>query len=90
MVDKAAIFGAGTLISISAPTSHAIARATKHGLTLVSIARRDGAVVFTDQLAPDHAEHSTPYRAQVRTPLQPSLSIDVGHFISDRGSANGT
>ena len=47
MVEKAAIFGAGTLISISAPTSHAIARATKHGLTLVSIARRDGAVVFT-------------------------------------------
>jgi FdhD protein len=51
MVEKAAIFGAGTLISISAPTSHAISRANKHGLTLVSIARRDGAVVFTGQLA---------------------------------------
>jgi FdhD protein len=51
MVEKAAIFGAGTLISISAPTSYAIARANKCGLTLVSIARRDGAVVFTGQLA---------------------------------------
>jgi FdhD protein len=51
MVEKAAIFGAGTLVSISAPTSYAIARANKHGLTLVSIARRDGAVVFTGQLA---------------------------------------
>lgn len=52
MVEKTAMFGTGTLVSISAPTSYAIARANALGLTLVSIARRDGAVVFTGQLAP--------------------------------------
>lgn len=60
MVEKAASFGAGTLVSISAPTSYAIARADAHGLTLVSIARRDGAVVFAGQIddgAPDHHAH---------------------------------
>ena len=51
MVEKAAIFGAGTLVSISAPTSYAIGRAAALGLTLVSVARRDGAIVFTGQLA---------------------------------------
>jgi FdhD protein len=52
MVEKAAIFGTGTLVSISAPTSYAIHRATVLGLTLVSIARRDGAVVFAGRLMP--------------------------------------
>lgn len=52
MVEKAAIFGAGTLVSISAPTSYAISRAQTLGLALVSIARRDGAVVFAGRLVP--------------------------------------
>lgn len=53
MVEKTAIFGAGTLVSISAPTSLAIERARHLGLTLVSVARRDGCTVFAGQLAPN-------------------------------------
>lgn len=52
MVEKTAIFGTATLVSISAPTSYAISRANALGLSLVSIARRDGAVVFAGQLTP--------------------------------------
>ncbi|WP_449257190.1 formate dehydrogenase accessory sulfurtransferase FdhD [Bosea sp. (in: a-proteobacteria)] len=52
MVEKTAIFGAGTLVSISAPTSLAIERAKHLGLTLVSVARRDGCTVFAGRLAP--------------------------------------
>ena len=51
MVEKTAIFGAGTLVAISAPTSLAIERATHLGLTLAAIARGDGCVVFTGALA---------------------------------------
>ncbi len=51
MVEKTAIFGAGTLVSISAPTSLAIERAARLGLTLVSVARRDGCIVFAGALA---------------------------------------
>lgn len=51
MVEKAAIFGAGTLVSISAPTSLAIERAKALGLTLVCIARADSATVFAGRLA---------------------------------------
>ncbi len=46
MVEKAAIFGAGTLVSISAPTSLAIERARALGLALICVAREDGAVLF--------------------------------------------
>lgn len=53
MIEKTAIFGAGTLVSISAPTSLAIERAKALGLTLVSVARRDGCTVFAGQLAPN-------------------------------------
>lgn len=53
MVEKAAIFGAGTLSAISAPTSLAIERARHLGLTLVAVARRDGCIVFTGALAPE-------------------------------------
>ena len=53
MVEKAAIFGAGTLAAISAPTSLAIERARHLGLTLVAVARRDGCIVFTGALAPE-------------------------------------
>lgn len=51
MVEKAAIFGAGTLVSISAPTSLAIERAKRLGLNLVCVARDDGCIVFTGALA---------------------------------------
>ena len=53
MVEKAAIFGAGTLVAISAPTSLAIERAKHLGLTLAAVARRDGCIVFTGALAPE-------------------------------------
>ncbi len=53
MVEKTAISGAGTLVSISAPTSLAVERAGALGLTLVSIARGDGCTVFTGALAPE-------------------------------------
>jgi FdhD protein len=53
MVEKAAIFGAGTLVSISAPTSLAIERAVALGLTLVSVAREDGCTIFAGSLASD-------------------------------------
>ena len=62
MVEKAAIFGATTLVAISAPTSLAIDRAQALGMTLAAIARADGAMVFTGALgaAPrgKHAEAS--------------------------------
>jgi FdhD protein len=51
MVEKAAIFGAGTLAAISAPTSLAIDRARALGLTLAAIARPDGATIFAGALA---------------------------------------
>lgn len=51
MVEKAAIFGAGTLVSISAPTSLAVERADALGLTLACIARADSATVFAGSLA---------------------------------------
>jgi len=50
MVEKAAIFGATTLVAISAPTSLAIERAQALGMTLAAIARADGAMVFTGAL----------------------------------------
>lgn len=48
MVEKAAAFGAGTVVAISAPTSLALDRARHHGMTLVAIARDDGHMVFTE------------------------------------------
>lgn len=51
MVEKTAIFGASTLVTISAPTSLAIERARKLGLTLVSVARDDAAILFAGELA---------------------------------------
>jgi FdhD protein len=58
MVEKAAIFGTGTLVAISAPTSLAIERANALGLTLVCIARADSATVFAGRLA-DTVESET-------------------------------
>ena len=46
MVEKAATFGAGAIVAVSAPTSLAIERAQAHSMTLVAIARADGAMCF--------------------------------------------
>lgn len=54
MIEKAALFGADTLVAISAPTSLAIERALALGITLIGVARADGAMVFTEA-AGDHA-----------------------------------
>jgi len=47
MVEKAAAFGAGALVAISAPTSLGIERARHHGMMLVGIARPDAMTVFS-------------------------------------------
>jgi FdhD protein len=46
MVTKAAAFGAGALVSVSAPTSLALKAAKAAGLALIAVARRDGALAF--------------------------------------------
>jgi FdhD protein len=46
MVEKAAVYGASTIVAISAPTSLAVERAALHGMTLIAVARRDGALAF--------------------------------------------
>ena len=51
MVEKTAIFGARTLVAISAPTTLALDRAQALGVTLVGIARRDTMTVFSGAVA---------------------------------------
>jgi FdhD protein len=46
MVAKAAIFGADTLVSVSAPTSLALTRAGEYGVSLIAVARTDKALSF--------------------------------------------
>ncbi len=46
MIEKAAIFGARTVIAISAPTSLAVERARHHRMTLLAMARNGAALVF--------------------------------------------
>lgn len=46
MVAKSAIFGAGTLVAVSAPTSLALDAARACGVSLVAVARGDGALRF--------------------------------------------
>jgi FdhD protein len=46
MVEKAAAFGAATVVAISAPTSLAIERARTLGMTLVALARPDAVTLF--------------------------------------------
>jgi FdhD protein len=48
MVAKVAIFGAGTLVSVSAPTSLALERARRFGVRLIAVARRDQALCFEE------------------------------------------
>lgn len=50
MVEKAATLGTAALVSVSAPTSLAVARAKATGLILVSVAREDGCEVFSGTL----------------------------------------
>jgi len=47
MVEKAAAFGAGTLVAISAPTLLGVERAKHHGITLVGVTRHDAVTAFT-------------------------------------------
>ncbi|HEY1259861.1 MAG TPA: formate dehydrogenase accessory sulfurtransferase FdhD [Stellaceae bacterium] len=47
MVQKAACFGAGLLVAVSAPTALAIRAAEAAGITLIAVARRDGFETFT-------------------------------------------
>ena len=49
MVEKCAAFGAHTLVAISAPTTLALERAKAYGMTLLAVARADGALVFNGQ-----------------------------------------
>ena len=46
LVDKAAVYGARCIVSISAPTSYAVDRARLHDITLLAVARRDGLLAF--------------------------------------------
>jgi FdhD protein len=46
MVAKVAIFGSGTLVSVSAPTSLALERAERFGVRVIAVARRDQALCF--------------------------------------------
>ena len=52
MVAKAAIFGATTLVAVSAPTSLALERAREFGLTVLAVARGDKALSFNGADAP--------------------------------------
>ena len=47
MVQKAAVIGAGAMVSVSAPTALAVRMADAGGITLAAIARADGFEVFT-------------------------------------------
>ena len=49
MVAKAAIFGAGALVSVSAPTSLALERARGFGVRLIAVARDDQALSFDSE-----------------------------------------
>ena len=54
MVEKAAALGARAIVAISAPTSLAVERARAHGMTMLAVARADGALLFTEG---DGVEH---------------------------------
>lgn len=49
LVEKAVRSGCSMLVTISAPTSLAVERAMRAGLTLVAIARTDSALIITDE-----------------------------------------
>ncbi len=74
MVEKAAVYGAATIVAISAPTSLAVERAILHGMTLLAIARRDSALVFNG----DQYVHGLPF------------SVAVASSGATSGSASGS
>ncbi|WP_375175544.1 formate dehydrogenase accessory sulfurtransferase FdhD [Pseudooceanicola sp.] len=47
LIQKTAMAGCGMLIAVSAPTTRAVATADEAGLTLIALARGEGAEVFT-------------------------------------------
>ena len=49
MGEKAAVFGAGAIVAVSAPTSLAIERARARGMILMAVARADGVRCFTGE-----------------------------------------
>ena len=49
MVEKTAIFGAGIIVAISAPTSLAVERAQAHGMGLMAVARPDSGLIFCNE-----------------------------------------
>jgi FdhD protein len=49
MIEKTVRFGAPVLVAMSAPTSLAIDRASAYGLTLIAVAREDGAILFAPE-----------------------------------------
>jgi FdhD protein len=51
LVEKTVVAGCPLLVTISAPTTFAVDRAKKHGLTLVSLARRDAMLILAGDLA---------------------------------------
>lgn len=51
LVEKTIISGCPLLVTISAPTTLAASRANAHGLTLVSLARRDAMLILSGQLS---------------------------------------
>lgn len=59
MVEKAALFGASTLVAISAPTSLAVERAEALGVRLIAIARGDSAMVFPTAGLPQSTANPT-------------------------------
>ena len=49
LVAKVAIFGARTLVSLSAPTSLALDKAREYGVAVIAVARADGALRFAGE-----------------------------------------
>lgn len=50
MIEKAALYGAQTIVAVSAPTSLAIQRAEALGVRLLAVARQDSMIEFTSGL----------------------------------------
>ena len=60
MVDKVAAFGAGMLVAVSGPTSLALEKAERLGMTVLGVARRDGVTAFLGQDAFVNARDRVP------------------------------
>eukprot|EP01037_Dinobryon_pediforme_P028433 gene28433-31713_t len=76
MVEKAARSGAHTLVAISAPTSLAIERAQRYGLTLVALARSDSARIFNGSGKAMTEVHETQLDKLIRMANQIAVAFD--------------